>query len=46
MSTELVLICCRCDRGIRPGEKYDEHVHDRASAGPTVMYSHRVCPPK
>lgn len=28
-----------------PGEAYDTHVHDRASAAPLVIYSHKgLCP--
>jgi hypothetical protein len=39
------MICCRCDRGIMPGEPYREHVHDRASGAPLVNYSHKGgCP--
>lgn len=42
---DLVLICCRCGHSIRPGEKHDEHIHDRASGAPLVNYSHRGgCP--
>ncbi|WP_156726171.1 hypothetical protein [Streptomyces apocyni] len=39
---ERVVICCRCDRAIRPGEKYEKTVHDRATGVPLVVYSHRA----
>ncbi|MGW0736969.1 hypothetical protein [Streptomyces sp. NPDC002851] len=39
------MICSRCERVIMPGEAYDTHVHDRASAAPLVIYSHKgLCP--
>jgi hypothetical protein len=39
------MICVRCQQGIRPGEPYERHVHDRPSSGPRVNYSHRDrCP--
>lgn len=41
---ELVLICCRCNHGIKPNEPYNKHDHDRASGPPVVTYTHRVCP--
>ncbi len=40
-----VVICCRCDQAIKPGEPYERHVHDRGTGAPLVNYSHRDgCP--
>ncbi|WP_156726919.1 hypothetical protein [Streptomyces apocyni] len=36
-----VVICCRCERAIKPDEPYEKHVHDRATGAPLVNYSHR-----
>ncbi|MER5184491.1 hypothetical protein ABT009_40300 [Streptomyces sp. NPDC002896] len=35
------MICCRCQKGIKPDEPYRTHVHDRPSGPPVINYSHR-----
>jgi hypothetical protein len=41
-----VLVCCRCDQGIRPDEPAQRHDHDRPTGPMLVNYSHRDgCPP-
>lgn len=37
---EVVLICCRCQAGIGPGEEYERHDHDRPTAAPFITFSH------
>ncbi len=39
-------ICCRCQQGIKPGEPYRKHAHDRASGAPLVNYSHEGAFPR
>jgi hypothetical protein len=34
-------ICCRCQKGINPGEPYERHVHDRPTAAPFITFSHK-----
>ncbi|MBD0838766.1 hypothetical protein [Streptomyces sp. TRM68416] len=38
---EGVRICCRCQKGILPGEPYDTNTHDRASGPPLVLFVHK-----
>ncbi|MGW1024177.1 hypothetical protein ACWD4J_10725 [Streptomyces sp. NPDC002577] len=39
------MICCRCQQGIKPGQPFNVHVHDRGSAAPLTNYSHKgSCP--
>jgi hypothetical protein len=43
----MVVICYRCQLGIRPTESHESHVHDRATGAPYVTYSHSgACPDK
>ena len=39
-----LMICVRCNRGIRPGEPFDSHPHHGATLAGWTNHTHQECP--